>query len=316
MQNPTETTSAAPQGVSIVIPTINRAEVLIDTLKDMLAQNFDDYEVLIVDQSDEVNEVVLGLAHQSQKPKVRYFHATNFKGLPQARNFGWRNASKDVVLYIDDDIRSNPGLVSAHHEAHRRTGATMVAGGIDEAKGDHPTSAPPGSFHWWTATAIRNFSVRQPGWCLHAPGGNFSVRRETLAAIGGLDEILAVGAALYEESELALRHRTAGYKTWFEPSARLTHLAAPMGGCRVPKDWPSYMFGLAHNRAILIFRHLRWWHRPTALARLLMLGLSYSRVDGSLRPLWQTLRGLVAGRRAAVHPPLNGSLQATECTSS
>ena len=302
-------------GVSVVIPTINRAAVLLDTLKDMLAQDFDDFEIVIVDQSDEINTAVLALAQQSDHPRVRYFKA-DFKGLPQARNFGWRQASKDVVLYIDDDIRSGPELVRKHFEAHARTGATMVAGGIDEAKGDSPSAAPPGSFNWWTATAVRNFSLAKAGWCLHAPGGNFSVRRSVLQQIGGVDEILNVGAALYEESELALRHRAAGLKTWFEPTARLLHLAAPMGGCRVERDWPRYMFGLAHNRGILIFRHLRWWHRPTAALRLMLLGVSYSRVDGSLRPLWQTFRGFAAGRRAAAQPPLNAELSATECTSS
>lgn len=306
----------ALRGVSVVIPTINRATVLLDTLRDMLAQDFEDYEILIVDQSDEVNRDVLAMANAGSGPRVRYFQATNFKGLPQARNFGWRNASKDIVLYIDDDIRADAHLVRRHFEAHVRTGATMVAGGIDEAKGDHPTVAEPGSFNWWTATAIRNFSIQQAGWCMHAPGGNFSVRRAVLERVGGLDEILSVGAALYEESELALRHRNAGYRTWFEPSARLLHLAAPMGGCRVQKDWPRYMYGLAHNRSILIHRHLRWWHRPTAIARLLMLGASYSRVDGSLRPFWQTLRGFEAGRKAAAKPPLNGRLEAVECTSS
>lgn len=315
MPRPIETNTAKPIGVSVVIPTINRTAVLVDTLRDMLAQDFDDYEILIVDQSDEVNEEVLGMARQSQSSRVRYFHATNFKGLPQARNFGWRNADKDVVLYVDDDIRCDPNLVRVHYETHIRTGATMVAGGIDEAKGNHPTNAEPGSFNWWTCTAIRNFDVRRPGWCLHAPGGNFSVRRTTIAEIGGLDEILAVGAALYEESELALRHHGSGHKTWFEPDARVLHLAAPMGGCRVPRDWPRYMYGLAHNRCILIYRHLRWWHRPTALIRLLMLGASYSRLDGSLRPLLQTLRGWHDGKRAASRPPLNEKLTAIECTS-
>ena len=81
-------------------------------------------------------------------------------------------------------------------------------------------------------------------------------------------------------------------------------------------DWVHSNIFLAHNRSILIHRHLRWWHRPTAIARLLMLGASYSRVDGSLRPFWQTLRGFEAGRKAAAKPPLNGRLEAVECTSS
>jgi GT2 family glycosyltransferase len=151
---------------------------------------------------------------------------------------------------------------------------------------------------------------------MHAPGGNFSVRTAALKASGGLDEILSTGAALYEESELALRMKKSGFKTWFEPVARLTHLAAPMGGCRVQRDWPRYMFGLAHNRAILIFRHLRPWHRPTAIARLLLLGLSYSRLARSWKPLAAAFHGLSAGRIAAKAPPLNADLQARECITS
>jgi GT2 family glycosyltransferase len=258
---------------------------------------------------------VLRLLRDASVP-ARYFKAENFRGLPQARNFGWRQARHGIVLYIDDDIRTGPGFVAAHAAAHRRSGVDMVAGGIDEAKGDHPTQQPPGSFNWWTATAVRNFSVDKPGWCMHAPGGNFSVRTAALKASGGLDEILSTGAALYEESELALRMKKSGFKTWFEPVARLTHLAAPMGGCRVQRDWPRYMFGLAHNRAILIFRHLRPWHRPTAIARLLLLGLSYSRLARSWKPLAATFHGLSAGRIAAKAPPLNADLQARECITS
>jgi glycosyltransferase involved in cell wall biosynthesis len=303
---------AAPRGVSVVIPTINRAEVLLDTIRDLMQQDFDDWELIVVDQSDEPNCAALELLRDCPVP-ARYFKA-QFRGLPQARNFGWHHARKDIVLYIDDDIRCSPEFVRAHQTAHTRTGAAMVGGGIEEARGNPTTAGAPGSLNWWTATSIRNFHFKDGAWCLHAPGGNFSIRRDTLRAVHGFDEILAIGAALYEETEFALRLKQAGYRAWFAPDAHLLHLAAPAGGCRVQSDWPRYMRGLAHNRAILIFRHLRWWHRPTALLRLLMLGLSYSRLDRSLRPLKATLAGLIAGRRAAMLPPLNADLLATECT--
>lgn len=312
MKNSADT--GMPHGVSVVIPTINRATVLLDTVRDILVQEFDEYEIIIVDQSEEINDAVLQLIGGSTV-SARYFKA-NFRGLPQARNFGWRAARKDIVLYIDDDIRCDAHLVRRHYEAHVRTDAALVAGGITEARGNKDSPGDVGSFNWWTATSVRNFHFQIPKWCLHAPGGNFSVRREALKTVTGLDEHLTVGAALYEETELALRLRQAGYKAWFEPSAHLLHLAAPAGGCRVPDNWPRYMHGLAHNRAILIFRHLRWWHRPSALARLLLLGMSYSRLDKSLAPLASTLKGITAGRVAATKHPLNQSLDATECTSS
>lgn len=303
----------APRGVSVVIPTINRAEVLLDTIRDLLDQDFDEWELIIVDQSDEVNCEALALLQDSKVP-ARYFKA-QFRGLPQARNFGWRQAQKDIVLYIDDDIRCGPEFVRAHLTAHVRTGATLVAGGIEEARGNPKAQGSPGSLNWWTATSIRNFHFKDATWCLHAPGGNFSVRRVALRSVQGFDETLTIGAALYEETEFALRLKQAGYRAWFQPDAHLLHLAAPAGGCRVLNNWSRYMRGMAHNRAILIFRHLRWWHRPTAVLRLVLFGLSYSRLDGSPRPFLEMFRGLTAGRRAARLPPLNADLLATECTS-
>lgn len=299
-----------PNGVSVIIPTINRAEVLIDTINDILQQNFDNFEIIVVDQSDQINNEALQLLAESTVPH-RYFKA-KFKGLPQARNFGAQKASKDILLYIDDDIRCDTNLVQNHYDAHLKTGAQLIAGGITELKGDSLSKDKPGSFRKWTGTAIRNYSSKQPGWCSHAPGGNFSVLKSTFQDIRGIDEALSTGAALYEESEFALRLKKAGFKAWFEPKAHLTHLAAPMGGCRVPNDWPKYMYGLGHNRAILVFRHLAPIYWPTSLIRTLLLGVSYSRLDKSPRPFLLTLKGLNEGRKAAKMPALNTQLEAVE----
>lgn len=301
----------SPNGVSVVVPTLNREAVLLDTLRDLLNQDCDDYEILVIDQSPAVNQDVLALA-RDHATRIRYFHAA-FRGLPQARNFGWRQARKEIVLYMDDDIRAGPGLVRAHHDCYRNPSVHAVAGGIDEAAGD-TIKGPTGKFQYWTATPHRNFSAHKASWVEHFKGCNFSCRRSALAAVDGVDEVLNVGAALYEETDLALRMQAKGFRIWFEPTARLTHLAAPSGGCRVQRDWPRYMYGLAHNRSIIIHRHLRPWHRPTALARLLLLGLSYSRLDRSLRPFGATLRGIRDGGKAAMQGPLSSPLEARECT--
>lgn len=305
-----QTKSKVLDGVSVVIPTINRAEVLVDTINDILNQDFANFEVIVIDQSDDINVKALELLANSGV-SCRYFKG-NFKGLPQARNFGLQQTSKDIVLYIDDDIRCDQNLVKNHYQAHLDSGAQLVAGGITEQKGDSLTSASPGSFKKWTATAVRNYSSKKAGWCCHAPGGNFSIKKQAFIDVGNMDEVLDIGAALYEESELALRLAKAGYKAWFEPKAHLTHLAAPMGGCRVVKDWPKYMYGLGHNRAVMVFRHLSPIYWPTSISRTLLLGLSYSRVDKSVKPLISVIKGLNAGRKIANQLPLNSELTGEE----
>ena len=284
--------------ISVVIPTMNRAAVLLDTLRDLQKQTFRNYEVIVVDQSDEPNLEAEALLAGFDVP-ARYFYITDFRGLPEARNFGWRQAVNDIVVYTDDDIRCGREFLQAHFDAHVKTGAAMVAGGITEAKGDLDQPGGTGSFNWWTATPRGNFHKKEEGWCISGKGCNFSVLKQALAEVGGFDQNLTVGAALYEETELGLRLHAAGFRCWFAPEAHLTHLAAPMGGCRVGPDVERYVFGMAHNRAILIFRHLKLWHRPTALLRMVLFGISYSRPARNLAPLRSTFIGLAAGRRAA-----------------
>jgi GT2 family glycosyltransferase len=277
---------------------MNREEALLDTLRDLKALNFPDFEVIVVDQSDRPNRAAENLLAEFDV-STRYCSITQFRGLPEARNFGWRMATRDIVLYIDDDISCEPNFLQEHFNAHLKNGVAMVAGGITEARGDKTRRGGTGSFNWWTATSARNFHLPKEGFCLQAPGGNFSVRRMLLETLGGFDENLSVGAALYEETELALRCFRAGYSCWFAPEAHVTHFAAPTGGCRVGRDIARYTFGMGHNRAILIFRHLRPWHRPTAILRMLAYGLSYSRADRSFAPFFAAIRGLRAGRVAA-----------------
>lgn len=287
-----------PPFISLVIPTINRTEVLLDTIQYLSCQEYQDFEVIVVDQSDTPNHAVEELLANFRAPAA-YFHITHFRGLPEARNFGWRKAQGEIVVYIDDDIRCGADFLRAHFDAHASSKAAMVGGRITEAKGDVTRPGETGSFDWWRATPTRNFHLSNPGWCDHAPGGNFSIRRKVLEEIAGFDENLSVGAALYEETELGLRLRSQGYRCWFAPEAHLTHLAAPMGGCRVNRDVPRYVYGMGHNRAILIFRHLRFWHRPSALLRMLVYGLSYSIADRSVYPILAAIRGLMDGKAAA-----------------
>jgi GT2 family glycosyltransferase len=137
----------------------------------------------------------------------------------------------------------------------------------------------------------------------HVPGGNFSAWRSVLQNAGGFDEALAAGAALYEETELCLRVTKTGFDILFRGSARLQHLAAGNGGCRV-LDLPKYIRSLAHNRAILIRRNLRWFQIPFACLRLLLLFVSYAthyRTLGILRP---GIAGFTCGLQAAKHPPI------------
>jgi GT2 family glycosyltransferase len=179
----------------------------------------------------------------------------------------------------------------------------VVAGGIEEATRVEQSADSPGIFSKWTATPTRGFAATSEGEADHAGGGNFSVWRSVVEGLGGIDESFQVGAALYEETDFCLRVKLAGYRIYFNGKARLTHLGAATGGCRV-RDVGNYVYGLAHNRAILTRRHLRWYQVPSALARLVVLGGSYAVHYHEPRALWACATGCIAGLRRGNRLPL------------
>ena len=288
------------EGVTVVVPTLNRGPYLLDTLRDLLAQQHRPIEILVVDQSNEENPELRTLAHKHSD--VISYHKVEFRGLPLARNYGWQHAKYEAIVFVDDDIRCGPELVSEHLRGLTQPKIGMVAGGIDEATSSSKRGQP-GQFNSWTATPSRDFESVGEFRVSHVPGGNFSAWRSVLRRAGGFDEALAVGAALYEETEPWLRVSKAGFDILFRGSARLQHLAAADGGCRV-LDLPKYMHCLAHNRAILIRRNLRWFQVPVACLRLLLLFASYAAHYRSLEIFRPGVAAFANGLRAAKHPPI------------
>jgi GT2 family glycosyltransferase len=284
------------QGMTVVVPTLNRGGYLYDCLTDLVAQRHRPLEVLVVDQSETVGDDVAGLI--ARHGDVISHHRVSFRSLPLARNFGWQRAKHEAILFVDDDIRCGPDLVSEHLRALHLPGVGVVGGGIDTPAGPTDLGLKPGAYMRWTATPLRGFAASGEGYTDHAPGGNFSAWRRALVAAGGIDEALSRGAALYEETDLCLRVGRAGFRVYFDGHARLIHLAAPGGGCRVDRV-ADYVHAMAHNRGIMIRRHGRWFHAPVALGRLASLGLSYARhyrVPGALAACFKGgLEGLRAG---------------------
>jgi GT2 family glycosyltransferase len=236
-------------------------------------------------------------------PDVISYHQVAFRGLPRARNFGWQRARFERIIYVDDDIRCGPELVSQHARSLDRAGVGAVAGGIDEASGTDEAVRRAGRFSPWSATPHGGFSSDGEFETDTGRGCNFSVWRSVIRTVGGVDEALDVGAALYEETDLFLRIGAAGYRIWFNGLARLTHLAAPSGGCRV-EEVEDYVFALARNRAVVIQRHTRPIHRLTAFGRLGLLAASYARAYRNAGVLSAALRGVREGIAVAPRSPV------------
>ena len=88
--------------VSVIVPTYNRPEMLKETIKSILAQSYQDYEIVVVnDCGQDVESILSGLNREDGK--IVYIKHTQNRGLAAARNTGIMASRGKYIAYLDDD---------------------------------------------------------------------------------------------------------------------------------------------------------------------------------------------------------------------
>lgn len=89
--------------ISVVIPTYNCARYLPEAIDGVLAQSYQDFEIVIVDDGSTDNtESKVGNYIKKYSSKIRYSYQKN-KGLGSARNTGIREAKGEYIAFSDSD---------------------------------------------------------------------------------------------------------------------------------------------------------------------------------------------------------------------
>ncbi|HYG36504.1 MAG TPA: glycosyltransferase, partial [Clostridia bacterium] len=116
--------------VSVIVPTYNRPDQLVQALRSILNQSFQDFEIVVVnDAGNEIESAVASLGNSDKIVCLR--HETN-RGLAASRNTGIAAARGKYIAYLDDDdlfypdhlqtlldfLQAHPGHV-AYTDAHR-----------------------------------------------------------------------------------------------------------------------------------------------------------------------------------------------------
>ena len=95
--------------VSVVIPTYNRSWGLIRAVNRVLAQTFEDFELIIVDDfsQDDTPQVVKTL----EDPRIRYFRQPQNVGVAENWGTGLRMAEGEFVTFLMDDDSYKPDFL-------------------------------------------------------------------------------------------------------------------------------------------------------------------------------------------------------------
>lgn len=87
--------------ISVVVCTRNRGKGLLPTLDSILANSYENFELIVIDQSLNT-ETESSIATYLHDPRVRYIKSSS-QGAGLSRNIGLNEARGSIVAYTDDD---------------------------------------------------------------------------------------------------------------------------------------------------------------------------------------------------------------------
>ena len=223
-------------GITIVICTRNRPELLSDCLQTMESFSYRPLEIIVVDNASsggETKEVVADF--ECDDSRIRYTCEPR-PGLSLARNHGLAEARYDIVAFTDDDVIPDPGWpsaiaagFSADPEAACVTG--LVASSVLETGPERYFDA---RYQWGDVFVPCRYDLdahRHPSGLypfragIFGTGANFAVRRSAIGHLCGFDPLLGVGSPGQggEDLDLFLRVILTGGRICYLPSALVWH---------------------------------------------------------------------------------------------
>ncbi len=185
--------AASTPTVTVVIPTYNRGDLLPRAIQSVIAQTFQDWEVIIVD--DGSTDDTAAVVQSFLSDRVRYVKLERNSGPSRARNVGIGCARGRYLAFLDSDdeclphklevqlrrFETNPGnfsrlgVVVGRRSVQGGRSASASAGRLQPLRGDVRRAV------FGAGLVIRRWNSAWP---------TMLVRREYLQEIGGFDEQL------------------------------------------------------------------------------------------------------------------------------
>jgi glycosyltransferase involved in cell wall biosynthesis len=306
--------AAAPEPeppISVVICTRDRPASLPATLESVLALDYSDYEVVVVDNAP-TGGGTRALVEELDNRRLRYV-VEPVPGLSRARNRGIAEAASEIIAFTDDDVVVDGKWLRAIARGFSRSGNIACVTGLATASALDTASQAyfEARVKWSDHLLPRLFDLQDhPGRARLFPyaageigaGVNFAVRRAALPSIGEFDEALGTGTPARggEDLDFFLRVILQGWSIAFEPGAIIWHKHRSD-----PDALRRQMVGYGSGLSAYAFKHLlhaRTWAMILAALRhpRMASGTATARPVASPTPGLRSaeLRGLLAGPAA------------------
>ncbi len=186
----TDAASPAPEStplVSVCLVHFNRPEMLAQSLASLRAQDYSNFEIVLVDDGSTRPEALAFLVGLEPEFKQRNWQIVRQENryLGAARNNAARHARGEYLVFMDDDNFAKPNELSTFVRVALKTGAEILTSSMDLFAGNEPPDPARKPRVRWTflGAAAGSGAIRN---CFGDANG--LVRRDTFLRLGGFTE--------------------------------------------------------------------------------------------------------------------------------
>ena len=194
--------------VSVIIPTYNYSQFILDAIKSALAQDIPDLEIIVVDDgsTDNTADVL-----EPYKNSIKYFYQDN-AGLSPARNTGISASTGEFILFLDADDMLGPDAVASQVAYLEQNRSAFVAVCENKLFRETDSNDKPKPFGSWPLCR-ENLGVHLCYFNI-APPHALLFRRQVISETGWFDEQLTA----CEDYDFWLRAAVRGFIPHYNPS--------------------------------------------------------------------------------------------------
>jgi len=201
-----------PQQVTVLIPAFNEEKVIVTTIERILASDYPNLEVLVIDDGSKDHTAYITRSHFMNERRVEVISIPN-GGKANALNVGLANARGEVVVALDADTQFETTTISR-----------LVRWFTDPAIGAVAGNAKVGNrinmitrwqaLEYIVAQNLERRALSALDTLTVVPGAVGAWRRDVLKEIGGFP-----ADTLAEDQDLTIAIQTLGYRVQFDSTA-------------------------------------------------------------------------------------------------
>lgn len=169
--------------VSVLISVYNGEKYITKSIESVLNENFDDYEVIIVDDGSTDNTKKI-LSNYKNNKKIKVFHKEN-TGIPDSLNFGLKHCNGEYIARLDCDDIMVTGRLKKQVEfldKHKEIGLLGTNAKIINSNGEKVDEINLGELKH--SQIVERFTKRESFF----PHSSWMVRKNIYEKLGGYDK--------------------------------------------------------------------------------------------------------------------------------